>query len=80
MSKEAVVFDGVSFWDMANERRLSVSDTRSIRDASMVPLPGDRVSFETDEEQFLVVYREFTFRHGLCLVTVNVQPAARDKS
>jgi hypothetical protein len=80
MSREAVVFDGVSFWDMAGERHLRVSDSRSIRDGSMVPVPGDRVSFETEEDQFLVVYREFTFRHGLCLVTVNVQPVARDES
>ena len=79
MSQEAIVFDSVSFWDMAGERHLEVPGERSIQDASMLPLPGDRVSFERDEEQFTVVYREFKFRHGTCYVMVNVQPVARDK-
>lgn len=79
MSREAIVFDSVSFWDMAGERHLEVPSERTIQDITMVPLPGDRVSFERDDEQFIVAYREFKFRHGTCYVMVNVQPAARDQ-
>jgi hypothetical protein len=78
MSKEPVIFDSVSFWNMADECHLRLSGNRSICEISMVPLPGDRVSFEEIEQPFAVVYREFTFRNGICQVQVNVQPATRD--
>jgi hypothetical protein len=77
MSKEAIPFDSVSFWDMAGERHLPISGQRTIQEISMVPLPGDRVSFDRDEEQFVVAYREFKFHGGICHVRVNVQPATR---
>lgn len=76
--EQSVVLSGVGFWDMANEKKLSIgAGQRSICDAAQIPLPGDRVAFETDEKQFVVVYREFTFRNGTCHVTVNVQPFMR---
>lgn len=78
MSKDAIVFDSVSFWDMAGERHMPIVGSRSIQDIAMVPLPGDRIQFEGEQWQFMVVYREFTFRNGICHIMVNVQPAARD--
>ncbi len=78
MSQESIVFDSVSFWDMAGENHLGVPGERSIRDVGMIPLPGDRVSFGRDDEQFVVAYREFNFHGGICHVRVNVQPAARN--
>jgi hypothetical protein len=79
MSREAIVFDSVLFWDMAGERHLDVPGSRAIRDINMVPLPGDRISFEHDEEQFIVAYRTFRFRGGICFIMVHVQPAARGR-
>jgi hypothetical protein len=79
MSRDAIKFDSVAFWDMAAERHLQVPGDRNIQDIGMVPLPGDRISFERDDEQFIVVYREFKFRRGTCFIMVNVQPAARGK-
>ena len=76
---DAIVFDSVAFWDMAGECHLDISGNRSICDVAMIPLPGDRVSFAKDDEQYSVVYREFKFRNGTCFVIVNVQPVARDK-
>jgi hypothetical protein len=79
VSREAIAFDSVLFWDMAGERHLDVPGAGTIKDINMVPFPGDRISFERDEEQFIVAYRTFKFRGGTCFVIVHVQPAARGK-
>jgi len=71
-------FDSVSFWDMAGECHMTVPGERPISDASLVPLPGDRVTFDKDEEQFTVVYREFKYGAGTCFIMVFVQPSSRD--
>lgn len=80
---DPVKFDSVSFWDMAGEKHLPEekdrTSNRSIQDIGMVPLPGDHVCFGSDDEIYVVVYREFKFRHGTCFVRVNVQPAGRDE-
>ena len=78
MSKDALVFDSVSFWDLATERHLTIPGSRSIQDIAFVPLPGDRVRIEDEEQEFIVMYREFKFRSGICSVMVSVQPATRD--
>ena len=70
--------DSVSFWDMASERHLTIAGRREITDIAMVPLPGDRIRFEGEEQQFVVMYREFQFRGGVCILMVRVQPAARE--
>jgi len=79
MSIKAFAFDGVSFWDMAGERHLELDRKHDIRDIGLVPLPGDRVSFPKENQQFTVVYREFAFRNGACSVMVNLQPAVRGR-
>ena len=80
---DPVVFDSVMFWDMAGERHLPEEkdriSTRTIQDIGLIPLPGDRVCFGNDDEQYVVAYREFFIRRGTCFVRVNVQPAFRDK-
>lgn len=79
MSKDAIVFDSVSFWDLAGERHLEVVGSRSIQNIELIPLPGDRLRLEGYEETFIVAYREFSFPRGICHVMVNVQPASRDE-
>lgn len=77
--RDKIEFDSVTFWDMAGERHMKPPSDHSIKDIALVPLPGDRVSFGSEEAQFAVVYREFRFRPGgVCHVMVNLQPASRE--
>lgn len=78
MPIEPTVFDSVRFWDLASERLIPIEGQRQIIDPAMIPLRGEFVRFEGVEGEFVVMDRHFEFRHGICSVLVNIQPAARD--
>ena len=78
MSQNDFLLDSVGFWDMAGEKHLKLPGKRTIENPALIPLPGDRLSFDGEDQEFVVAYREFKFRLGsVCFVLVHVQPAHR---